>query len=103
MADSIYNLWDTTTSVFAPGDNTVAGQTAAVATGNDSWGGVWDKIGAPLLNYAIQRDAAKQGLTATPANNAQALPMYQAQAATGIPPVALYLGLGLLAFVALRK
>lgn len=76
---SLYSLtgptfFDTTWDVRAPGDETVAGQTADTTKGTDSWSGFWQGLGQSVIGYAIQRDQAKLGVQAQAAANPQ--PIY---------------------------
>ncbi len=61
--------FDTTWDVSAPGDDTVAGQTANTSKGTDSWSGFWQGLAQTAVGYAVQRDQAKLGIQATAAAN----------------------------------
>lgn len=80
--------FDNTWSVSAPGDSTVAGQTANTVNGNDQWSGFWQG----LVGYAIQRDQNKQAAKAQASVAAAAVtPVYVSQPAaqTNFLPVVL--------------
>lgn len=99
------NSWS---SASAPGQD-VATATANNSTGTDGWGGFFQGLVSQGLNYAIQRDAAKNNLTSSPQGQPvvyQMGPMpapVPASSFGGVPPLVLLGGLGLLAFVALKK
>lgn len=100
------NWLDNTWSTVSGGGSDVATVSADNSNGSNSWGGFFQNLIGGAVQYAVQKDAAKNnlqfgGATQQPVQYVQA--PAAAPASSGIPPLVMFGGLGLLAFIALKK